>query len=138
MGDLRLVLRHEQVADGIFAGLRQDDALQRHFLAEEAVGDLHQNARAIAHQRIGADGTAMRQVFQDEQAVLDDLVRLLALHMRDEADAAGIMLVARIIKTLFFRQARKCGIFFNRRRWARSVETSYGGWRKVRHRLPSC
>jgi hypothetical protein len=114
MRDLRLVLRHEDMADGIFAGLRQDDALQRHFLAEEAVGNLHENARAIAHQGIGADGAAMRQVFEDEQAVLDDLVRLLALHMRDEADAAGIVLVARIIKALFFRQDRKGGIFFNR------------------------
>ena len=72
----------------------------RHLLAEEAVGNLHQHAGAVAHQRIGADGAAMRQVFEHEQAVLDDLVRLHALHLRDEADAAGIMLVARIIETL--------------------------------------
>ena len=76
------------------------DALLRHLLAEETVGNLHQHAGAVAHQRIGADGAAMRQVFEHEQAVLDDLVRLHALHMRDEADAAGIMLVARIVETL--------------------------------------
>ena len=69
MGDQRLIARHEEVADGIFAGLRQGDALQSHLLAEETVGNLHENAGAIAHQRIGADGAAMRQVFQDEQAI---------------------------------------------------------------------
>jgi hypothetical protein len=40
------------------------------------------------------------------QAVTHDLVRLLALHVGDEADAAGVVLVARIIKTLFGRQSK--------------------------------
>jgi hypothetical protein len=82
----------------------------RHFLAEEAVGDLHQHARAIAHQRVGADGAAMRQVFQHEQAVLDDLVRLLALHMLTMKPTPQASVLAQL----------------------------RGGWRKVRHRLPSC
>ena len=100
MRALRRVLRHEPVADAILAGRRQLDALLGHLLAEETVGNLHQNAGAVAHQRIGADRAAMRQVFEHEQPVLDDLVRLHALHLRDEADAAGIMLVARIIEAL--------------------------------------
>ncbi len=68
------------------------------------VGNLHQHAGAIAHQRIGADRAAMRQVFQHGETVGDDLVRLHTLHLGDEADAAGIVLVARIVKTLLFRQ----------------------------------
>ena len=78
--------------------------------------DLHEHAGAVAHQRIGADGAAMGQVFEHEQAVLDDLVRLLALHMGDEADAAGIMLVARIVKTLSGGQAvgPDCGLTWPR------------------------
>ena len=63
MGAQRRVLRHEPVADAILAGRRQFDALGRHLLAEEAVGKLHQHAGAVAHQRVGADGAAMRQVF---------------------------------------------------------------------------
>ena len=58
------VARHEQMADAILAGRRQLDALLGHLLAEEAVGDLHQHAGAVAHQRIGADGAAMRQVLE--------------------------------------------------------------------------
>ena len=43
------------------------------------------------------DRAAMGQVLQDQQAVLDDRVALLALDVRDEADAAGVMLVRRIV-----------------------------------------
>ncbi|MEY9791221.1 hypothetical protein ABIE77_005780 [Sinorhizobium fredii] len=122
MGDQLLVARHEEVADGIFAGLRQGDSLARHLLTEEAIGNLHENARAVTHQRVGADGAAMRQVFEHEQAVAHDLVRLLALHMSDEADAAGIVFVARIIEALFSRQTGgECGRFHSRRDTVREV-----------------
>ncbi len=94
------IARHEHMADGIVAGLGQFDALASHFLAEEAVGKLHQHAGAVAHQRISADGAAMRQVFEHRKAVLDDLMRLHALHVDDEADAAGIVLVARIVQAV--------------------------------------
>jgi len=64
----------------------------------------------------------MGEVFEDEQAVADDLVRLLALHMGDEADAAGIVLVARIVEALLLRQAgRKGGRFRGRGRRAIDV-----------------
>jgi hypothetical protein len=57
-------------ADGIVADRRKFDALFRPFLAEEVrIGNLHQHAGAVAHQRIGADGAAMGQVFQHLQAV---------------------------------------------------------------------
>ncbi|MNV22303.1 hypothetical protein D3C71_1132700 [compost metagenome] len=105
MLDLLGIARQEEMTNGIFTGLRQRYALLCHFFTEETIRDLHKNTRAVTHQRVGTDSTAMRQVFQDEQAVLDDLVRLLALHIGNEADAAGIMLVARIIKTLGGRNA---------------------------------
>ncbi len=92
---------------------RQFDAQLRHFLAEQAVGNLHQHAGAIADQRIGADRAAMGQVFKHAQAVGDDLVRAHALHVDDEADAARIVLVARVVETLALWQAaglRKKGI----------------------------
>ncbi len=104
MGDLLFVLREEEVTDGIFTRLRQRHALSRHLLAEEAIRDLHENAGAVTHQRIGTNSTAVGQIFQNEEAIANDLVRLLALHMGDEADAAGIVFVARIIETLLRRQ----------------------------------
>src|SRR6185369_11940624 len=94
MRDLLFVARHEDVTHAVLADLRQGDALLGHFLTEEAVRDLHENARAITHKGVGADGTAVRQVLENEETVLDDLVRLLTLHMGDKADAAGIVLVA--------------------------------------------
>ena len=84
------------------------------FPRERAVRDLHQHAGAVAHQRVGADRAAMGQVFQHAQAVGDDLVGACTPFMcDDEADAAGIMLVARVVKPLALRQAaglRKKGI----------------------------
>ena len=48
-----------------------------HLVAEERVGDLDQDAGAVAQQRVGADRAAVRQVLQDLQALLDDGVRFL-------------------------------------------------------------
>ena len=100
MGAQRRILRHEPVSDTVLAGRRQFDAVGCHFLAEKLVGKLHQHAGAVADQRIGTDRAAMRQVFEHGKAVLDDLMRLHALHVDDEADATGVMLVARIVETL--------------------------------------
>ena len=51
------------------------DALRRHLGAVELVGDLDQDAGAVAHQRIGADRAAVVEVLEDLQALLDDRVR---------------------------------------------------------------
>ena len=48
----------------------------------------------------------MRQPNKHLDAHLDDLVALGAAHIRDEAHAAVVVLVARIIETLRRRQAR--------------------------------
>ena len=42
----------------------------------------------------------MVEVLEDLQALLDDLVALLALDVGDEADAAGVVLVVRVVQTL--------------------------------------
>ena len=58
--------------------------------------DLHQDAGAVAGARIGADRAAMLEIEQDGQRVLDDLVRLAALDVGNESDAAGILFLRRI------------------------------------------
>ena len=72
--------------------------------AQERVGNLDQDAGAVALQRIGAGRAAMRQVLEDLQALRDDRVRLLALDVGDEAEAAGVVLVRRIVKSLLRRR----------------------------------
>src|SRR5690606_13893284 len=69
------------------------------FLGEELVRDLHEDARAVARAWVGADGAAMLEVLEDVQAVFDDLVRLAALDVGDEADAAGILFERRVVET---------------------------------------
>ena len=101
------VARHEQRADGVFAGLRQREAELLRLAREERVRDLHEDARAVAGARIGADRAAMLEIAQDRQRVGDDLMRLAALDVGDEADAAGILFQRRIVQA-FGRRARMC------------------------------
>ncbi|MGY4355777.1 hypothetical protein ACVW0J_002270 [Bradyrhizobium sp. i1.7.7] len=105
------VARHEQRADGVFARSRQREAELPGLAAEEGVRDLHQDAGAVTGARVGADGAAMLEVAEDAERVRDDLVGLLALDVGDEADAAGILLQARIVQT-YSRRARI--VFLNR------------------------
>ena len=49
-----LVARHEHVADGVVAGLRQLDLERRADLLQEGVRNLHQDAGAVAGERVGA------------------------------------------------------------------------------------
>ena len=73
-------------------------------VAQERIGNLDQDAGAVADQRIGAHRAAMVEIDQELQALADDLVGLCALDVGDKADAAGVMLVARVVETLFRRQ----------------------------------
>ena len=74
-------------------GARQLDALRRHLGAVVVVGDLDQDAGAVAHQLVGADRAAVVQVLEDLQTLRDDRVRLAPGDVGDEADAAGVVLV---------------------------------------------
>src|SRR5690606_9208781 len=108
--DLRVefaILRHEEMADAILAGFGKLDAEGRAFAPQEAVGKLQQDAGAVADQRVGADSAAMREVFEDFERVVDDLTGFARLEMCDHADAAGVVLVAGIVKTLTGGKARK-------------------------------
>ena len=56
----------------------------------------------------GSAPTAPRwsRLFEDREALLDDVVRLAVLHVGDEADAAGILLVGGIVEALGRRAGR--------------------------------
>src|SRR6185503_19405077 len=93
-------LRHEQRADRVVAGLRQLEADLGCLAREEGVRNLHENAGTVAGARIGANSAAMFEVAQNDDRVGDDLMRLLALDVGDEADAAGILLHAEVVQAL--------------------------------------
>src|SRR5262249_23272640 len=90
--------RQEDHADAVPVGRRQRDARRRALPAEERIGDLHQDAGAVARQRITAAGAAVREVLEHGERLPDDVVRALALHVDDESDAARVALGARIEK----------------------------------------
>jgi hypothetical protein len=121
MGAQRSVARHEEHANRIGAGNGELDALTGQFLAEKPVGDLRQHTGAVANQRIGADRAAMGQILQHRQAVGENGVAAAALHVDNEADATGVVLVARIVEALRLRRTCRNGRFYRRRR---SVEAS--------------
>jgi len=86
-------------AHAVVAGLRE---VGRAVLGEEPVGELEQDARAVTGVGLAAAGAAVIQVHQDGEGLLDDIVRTLALHLANEADAAGVVLKLGVVKTLFF------------------------------------
>ena len=110
------VARHEQRADAVLAGRRQRDAERLGLAGEKLVRDLHQDAGAVAGARIGADRAAMLEIDQDGERVLDDLVRLAALDVGDEADAAGILGERGIVKAVRLGRAGIGGIAIERAR----------------------
>src|SRR5581483_4580902 len=86
------VLRQEDEAGAVEALLRQVDAQASALAREELVRELHQDAGAVAGPRIAAAGSAVGQVLEDLQALHDDVVRALALHVGEDADAARVVL----------------------------------------------
>src|SRR5207245_10187587 len=70
---------------------------------------LEQEAGAVASVRLAAALAPVEQVAEDLQRLADDRVRLLACDVDDEADAAGVVLVARVVEALGGRLAgRRC------------------------------
>ncbi|GAA3238302.1 hypothetical protein GCM10020256_58510 [Streptomyces thermocoprophilus] len=90
-GGVGVFLGEEGDADGVAAGGGQVES--GHF-AEEGVGDLGEDARTVTGVRLGAGGATVLQVAQDCEGLLDQGVGRLAGEGRDEADAAGVVLVA--------------------------------------------
>ncbi len=99
-----VVERQERHARRVRAQLGQLDAADG---AQELVGDLHEDARTVAGVGLSADGSAVIEVAQRGQTLGDDVVARHAGQRRDERDATGVVLVARVIQTLRRGRCRK-------------------------------
>src|ERR1700676_3602745 len=71
------------------------------------MGNLNQDAGAIAGLRVATTGTAMSQVDQDLDTLQHDVMRLLALDIGDEPDTTPIMFVLRAVEPLGCGRAQK-------------------------------
>ena len=99
----RLVLGQEAHGHGVAPGLGQVDAGLPGPVAQQGVRNLDQNAGAIAHEGVSADGAAMVEINQDLQAAGHDVMRFAPLDVGDKPHPTRVMLVARIVQTLLFR-----------------------------------
>src|SRR5579883_289176 len=108
-----LVGRQEYHAGPVSAWVREFDADLGAFLAKKCVRHLDEDAGAVAGVFLAAAGAAMLQILENLQRIADDVVRLTVLQVDDEADAAGIVFVARVVETLrIWERAGSHGYFF--------------------------
>jgi hypothetical protein len=70
---------------------------------EEVVGDLEQDTGPITGVHLAAARATVVQVLQRREPVVDNLVRLLALQVDDEADTTTVVLVERVVQPLLLR-----------------------------------
>ena len=105
MSRLLGVARQEDEPGAVLAGRRQGDAEPGALAAQEPVRHLEQDAGAVAGVRLAAAGAAVQEVDQDLERLAHDRVRAPPLDVHDEADAAGVVLVARVVETLGGRLA---------------------------------
>ena len=107
--DLRLVPAtggQEHRAHGVGARCGQLDV---EHLAEEGVGDLQENARAVAGAGVAADGAAVLEGPQRDQRLVHDLVAGLSVQGGDHGQAAGVLLLVRAVEALLLRGGRELG-----------------------------
>jgi hypothetical protein len=93
------------------------------------MGHLQQHAGTVPGVGFAAAGTAVIEVAQDRNGLLQDLVRLAALYVDNEADPAGIVLELRIVQALFARPHVRCTLVLCRHL------LSTGAWPR---RSPAC
>ncbi len=94
------ILRKEDHARCVGAERRQLDPELLRLAAQEAIGELEQDAGAVAGFRVAAAGAAMFHALEHLDALVHQRVRLRAVDLRDEADAARVVLVRRVVETL--------------------------------------
>ena len=102
LGGLAVALRRRQkhVADGPVARCRKLDARLRRDGREKLMRNLHENAGAVAGERIAAARTAVGEVFEHLEPLPHDVVALHAVHVDDEAHAAGVVLIGGVVEAL--------------------------------------
>jgi hypothetical protein len=87
----------------VLAGARQLQLLLLALAGEELVGLLEEDAGAVARVRLASAGAAVLEVDEHLDGLRDDVVRSPVLEIGHEADAARVVLVGRVIKSLLLR-----------------------------------
>ncbi len=93
--------RQENHADPVISGPRQvdPDSLTRRL--KEAMRNLHQDSGPVSCIGLAAPGSTMVQIHEHLERLADDPIGLLPLDVGNETDPARIVLVLRVVQTLF-------------------------------------
>ncbi len=91
--------RQEDHAHGVFARVRKRYAAQSALPLEEGVGQLEQQAGPVTRVGIAAAGAAVLEIYQYADGVANDVVGLHAVQIRNDTDAARVVLIGRIVQT---------------------------------------
>ena len=100
------IFGQEHHADAVMAGHGQAEPEGDRLRRQKIVGDLKEDARAVAGVRLAAHGTAVVEVDQNLQGVTHRLVGFFALDVDNKAQTAGVVFKLRVVKTLFQGCAR--------------------------------
>src|SRR3954470_18246254 len=100
--------RQESHAYGVLARRGQFESENRALASKKLVRNLNQDAGTISSFGIAAAGSTMREIYQDLDSLLDDLVALFAANAGDKAHSTSIVLVRRVVETLRGRQTVLC------------------------------
>ena len=95
-----VVLRQEHHPHAVAARRGEIDAKPRAFLAKQPVGELDQDPGPVARQRVGPDRAAMPDVAEELHPLPHDVVARPVADVRDEPDAARIVLVRGVVESL--------------------------------------
>jgi hypothetical protein len=95
-----VVARGEHEAHAVITGLREPHPELRALVAEELVGQLDEDAGAVAGVHLAAARPSVVEVLEGKQAVAHNLVRALPLQVHEEPDAARVVLVCRVVESL--------------------------------------
>jgi hypothetical protein len=101
----RFILRQKNDTHAIVTFSRELPALFFGHFGNKPSRHLHEDASTIAGIRLRPTGSPVIQINQHLEAIFHDLMRFFALHVRDEADATGVVLKLRIIEALLRRKA---------------------------------
>jgi hypothetical protein len=94
------VLRQENEAGAVLAGLGQLETAPFALLLKESMGHLDQDARAVAGVGFATARAAMVEVAEHLEGLLDDLMRFPAFDIHHETDAAGFVFEPGVIEAL--------------------------------------
>ncbi len=107
---LAVVQREEDQTRAVGSFRRQFDALLGHFLAQELVGHLHEDAGAVAGGRVRSAGAPVVHLGIHREGFHDDVVGALALEVGDETHAARVFFVRGVPKSLGLGPTKRGGL----------------------------